>query len=67
VCSVDRVPIKAHGNHYHRKGCIDYKPWIDEKTKKEITKEEKDFKNCQKCKENKTGCKYPISLDEYKK
>ncbi|CAD8077880.1 unnamed protein product [Paramecium sonneborni] len=26
ACSVDRAPIIAHGNHYHRIGCSDYQP-----------------------------------------
>jgi hypothetical protein len=33
VCNVHLIPIKAHGLHYHRVGCPDYRAWIDEETK----------------------------------
>ncbi|CAD8101828.1 unnamed protein product [Paramecium sonneborni] len=44
-CSVDRRPILQHGNHFHRKGCIDYSRLVG---KKNMTKEK--LRNCQQCK-----------------
>ncbi|CAD8112250.1 unnamed protein product [Paramecium primaurelia] len=65
ACSVDRVPIVAHGNHYHREGCPDYKPWI---LKDKIIKtKEFDIKKCQRCQESGKPCEYPMSLEEYRK
>ncbi|CAD8125855.1 unnamed protein product [Paramecium sonneborni] len=64
ACSADRIPIKSHGNHYHRKGCENYKPW--EQKGKIITKEEYEPNKCENCKLSKKPCKYPISLQEYK-
>lgn len=55
ACSVDRIPILAHGNHYHREGCPDYKPWEDKKGKI-IKKVEFDPKKCQRCKETNNPC-----------
>ncbi|CAD8161975.1 unnamed protein product [Paramecium octaurelia] len=65
ACSVDRIPILAHGNHYHREGCPDYKPWI----KNNIVVKQKEFdkQSCQRCKESGKPCEYPMSLQEYKK
>ena len=36
ACSAPRMPIMRHGNHYHRKDCKLYQPWIDPKSKKEV-------------------------------
>ncbi|CAD8126360.1 unnamed protein product [Paramecium sonneborni] len=65
ACSVDRAPIIAHGNHYHRIGCSDYQPWMFKG--QQINKEEFDRKKCERCKESQKACQYPISLEEYKK
>lgn len=60
ACSVDRIPILAHGNHYHREGCPDYKPW--EVKGKIIKDKEFNERKCSKCKETKKACEYPMSL-----
>ncbi|CAD8115579.1 unnamed protein product [Paramecium sonneborni] len=65
ACSVDRVPIISHGNHYHRQGCPDYKQWIVKGQK--IDQPEFDIKKCKLCKQSNKPCEYPISLEEYKK
>ncbi|CAK68519.1 unnamed protein product (macronuclear) [Paramecium tetraurelia] len=65
ACSVDRIPILAHGNHYHREGCPDYKQW--ELNDKVVKKKEFDKKKCQRCQESGKPCEYPMSLQEYKK
>ncbi|CAD8213452.1 unnamed protein product [Paramecium octaurelia] len=65
ACSVDRAPILSHGNHYHRVGCPDYQPWMQ--NGKVMTQPDFDRRKCQRCQETGQGCQYPISLEEYKK
>ncbi|CAD8108804.1 unnamed protein product [Paramecium sonneborni] len=60
-CSVDRKPIILHGNHFHRKGCVDFRSikGYDQMTKERI-------RNCELCQKN-GGCHFPIDLETYKK
>ncbi|CAK68194.1 unnamed protein product (macronuclear) [Paramecium tetraurelia] len=64
ACSVDRSPIMDHGNHYHRVGCPDYQPWIQ--NGKVMTEPKLEKRSCQKCRETGQACQFPISLEEYK-
>ena len=47
VCSCLRSPTIEHGNHYHRKDCKHYSPWID-KDGKEVF-DDKVEKKCSEC------------------
>lgn len=47
ACSVIRPPTMEHGNHYHRKDCRHYSPWID-KDGKEVF-DDKFNKSCSEC------------------
>ena len=46
LCSADRIPILAHGAHYHRIGCKHYHDF----------KEEYDPVNCMNCRVNMKQC-----------
>ncbi|CAD8111243.1 unnamed protein product [Paramecium primaurelia] len=65
ACSVERFPILQHGNHYHRVGCPDYAPLIN--NGKVVTEPEFLRRKCKRCLETNQPCQYPISLEEYKK
>ena len=47
VCSCIRSPTMEHGNHYHRKDCKHYTPWVD-KDGKEVL-DDKFEKKCTEC------------------
>ncbi|KAM3129912.1 hypothetical protein pb186bvf_018021 [Paramecium bursaria] len=55
LCSVDRIPILAHGAHYHRKGCKHHSEF----------REEYDPEKCIICRINGQKCSYPQSLEDY--
>ena len=47
VCSCIRSPYIEHGNHYHRKDCKYYTPWVDEEGKEVF--DDKFEKKCREC------------------
>ena len=56
-CSMIRSPTLAHGNHYHRKDCKNYVPWID-KNGQDILND-KVSKDCTECKALGRLCEKP--------
>lgn len=55
-CSVLRIPTMVHGNHYHRKDCDHYQPWVY--LGKEVLDDEMD-KRCNECSRLNKVCDRP--------